>query len=77
MTKKKDSYLNKTELSRYTGLALNSVREMIRDGRLKSEIIGRWEMVSIEDAEKLRLELEARKKIRVTPEKWGHMGAMF
>jgi excisionase family DNA binding protein len=77
MITKKEGYMNKKEIASYTGLAMNSVRAMMNDGRLPSELVGRWYLVPVDAVEKVRLELEERRRLRVHPEQWCHMGCTY
>ena len=77
MITKKEGYMNKTEIARYTGLAMNSVRDMMSDGRLPSELVGRWYLVPFDEVERMRLELEERRRLRVQPEQWCPIGCTY
>ena len=72
-----DNYLTKKDASRHSGLPIGSLRAMVTDGRIKTVMIGRMELIHIDEVERLRSELEERKRLRVKPEDWNYSGVNF
>ena len=72
-----DTHMDKTQTSRYVGLPLNSLREWIRRGKIQTEMVGRREMIAVSEVERVKSELEERRKIRIPPEQWCHMGCTY
>lgn len=70
-------FMSKKDASKYVGLPIGSLRIMILRGSVKTEMLGKMEVIPLSEANKLKAELDERRKLRIKPEDWNYSGVNF